>query len=350
MRQFTTKNRNTLRKLKKIATCFVAMALTVALVGCGSGSKSSDSDNKKADTATEKTQVRIAYFPNITHTQALVLKNQGTLEEKWKDTCEVSWTAFNAGPEETEALFAGEIDLGYIGPVPAVSANTKSNGDVQIISNATNAGAVLLSRKGSEIKTVADLAGKTIAVPQLGNTQHLCLLNILEENNLKTTDEGGDITVSASANADIVNLFDNGSIDAAIVPEPWGTTIENNGNAEVLLDANEIFLNGDYPTAVVVATKDFMEKHPDLVEDFLQMHEDATLYINDNQEDAQNIVNTEIQEATGKSLDADVIASAFSRMTVSTALNKDAVLSFADISKNNGFIADVPAADQLFAK
>ena len=350
MRQFTTKKRNTLRKLKKIATCFVAMALTVALVGCGSGSKSSDSDNKKADTATEKTQVRIAYFPNITHTQALVLKNQGTLEEKWKDTCEVSWTAFNAGPEETEALFAGEIDLGYIGPVPAVSANTKSNGDVQIISNATNAGAVLLSRKGSKIKTVADLAGKTIAVPQLGNTQHLCLLNILEENNLKTTDEGGDITVSASANADIVNLFDNGSIDAAIVPEPWGTTIENNGNAEVLLDANEIFLNGDYPTAVVVATKDFMEKHPDLVEDFLQMHEDATLYINDNQEDAQNIVNTEIQEATGKSLDADVIASAFSRMTVSTALNKDAVLSFADISKNNGFIADVPAADQLFAK
>lgn len=350
MRQFTTKNRNTLRKFKKIATCFAAMALTVALVGCGSSSKSSDSDNNKADTTTEKTQVRIAYFPNITHTQALVLKNQGTLEEKWKDSCDVSWTAFNAGPEETEALFAGEIDLGYIGPVPAVSANTKSNGDVQIISNATNAGAVLLSRKGSEIKTVADLAGKTIAVPQLGNTQHLCLLNILEENNLKTTDEGGDITVSASANADIVNLFDNGSIDAAIVPEPWGTTIENNGNAEVLLDANEIFLNGDYPTAVVVATKDFMDKHPDLVEEFLQMHEDATLYINNNQEDAQKIVNTEIQEATGKSLDADVIASAFSRMTVTTTLNKDAVLSFADISKNNGFIADVPEADQLFAK
>lgn len=351
MRQITTKNRKSLRKLKKIATCFAAMALTVALVGCGSGSDSDSSATNKdnANTTSEKTQVRVAYFPNITHTQALVMKNQGTLEEKWKDTCEVTWTAFNAGPEETEALFAGEIDLGYIGPVPAVSANTKSNGDVQIISNVTNAGAVLLSRKDAGIETVADLAGKTIAVPQLGNTQHLCLLNILEENDLKTTDEGGDITVSASANADIVNLFDNGSIDAAIVPEPWGTTIENNGNAEVLLDANEIFLNGDYPTAVVVATKDFMEKHPDLVEEFLQMHEDTTLYINDNQEEAQSIVNTEIKEATGKALDEDVIASAFSRMTVTTTLNKDAVLSFADISKNNGFITDVPEADQLFA-
>ena len=247
-------------------------------------------------------------------------------------------------------MFAGEIDLGYIGPVPAVSANTKSNNEVQIISNATNAGAVLLTRKDAGIETVADLAGKTIAVPQLGNTQHLCLLNILAENNLKTVDKGGDITISASANADIVNLFDNGSIDAAIVPEPWGTTIENNGNAEVLLDANEVFLNGDYPTAVVVATKDFMDAHPDLVEDFLQMHEDATLYINDNQVEAQNIVNTEIEKATGKSLADDVIASAFSRMTVTNSLNKDAVLSFADISKNEGFIADVPAADQLFTE
>lgn len=349
MRQITTKNRKTLRKFQKIATCFAAMALTIALVGCGSDSKSSTTNTDKAGTTSEKTQVRIAYFPNITHTQALVLKNQGTLEEKWKDTCEVTWTAFNAGPEETEALFAGEIDLGYIGPVPAVSANTKSNGDVQIISNVTNAGAVLLSRKGSGINTIADLAGKTIAVPQLGNTQHLCLLNILDENNLKTTDEGGDITVSASANADIVNLFDNGSIDAAIVPEPWGTTIENNGNAEVLLDYDEVFLNGDYPTAVVVATKDFMDKHPDLVEEFLQMHEDATLYINDNQEDAQKIVNTEIQDATGKSLAEDVIANAFSRMTVTTSLNRDAVLSFAKISKNEGFITDVPDAEQLFA-
>lgn len=342
MRQFTKKHQ---KLLKKIATCLGAFALTAILAGCASNSSSPKANNSD----TPKTQVRIAYFPNITHTQALVLKNQGTLEEAWKDTCEVTWTAFNAGPEETEALFAGEIDLGYIGPVPAVSANTKSNGDVQIISNATNAGAILLSRKGSGIETVADLAGKTIAVPQLGNTQHLCLLNILDENHLKTLDEGGDITISASANADIVNLFDNGSIDAAIVPEPWGTTIENNGNAEVLLDATEVFLNGDYPTAVVVATKDFMEAHPDLVEDFLKMHENASLYINDNQEEAQNIVNTEIKEATGKSLADDIIASAFSRMTVTSSLNKDAVLAFADISKNEGFITDVPEADQLFA-
>ena len=172
--------------------------------------------------ASGRTNVRIAYFPNITHTQALVMKNQKTLEEKWKDQCNVTWTSFNAGPAEMEAIFAGEIDLGYIGPVPALSANVKSEGDVQIISNTTNAGAVFLKRKDSGISSLSDLAGKKIAVPQMGNTQHLCLLNILSDQGLKTVDAGGDVTVNASSNADILNLIDNGSVDAALVPEPWG--------------------------------------------------------------------------------------------------------------------------------
>ena len=212
--------------MKKIQKQLALLSLffMILLTAAGCGAKDGESGGK--------TDVRIAYFPNITHTQALVMKNQGTLEEKWKDTCNVTWTSFNAGPAEIEAIFAGEIDLGYIGPVPAVNANVKSNGEVKIISNATNAGAVLLVRKDSGIASVKDLAGKKVAVPQLGNTQHLCLLSLLSENGLKTVDQGGDVTINASSNADILNLIDNGSVEAAVVPEPWGTTIEKNGNAE----------------------------------------------------------------------------------------------------------------------
>lgn len=327
-----------MKRNKKIIALFLTVGMLLSLTACGSGK-----DNKN-----EKTDVRIAYFPNITHTQALVMKNQKTLEERWKDTCNVSWTSFNAGPAEMEAIFAGEIDLGYIGPVPALSANVKSDGDVKIISNATNAGAVLLKRKDSGIESVKDLAGKKVAVPQLGNTQHLCLLNLLSENGLKTTDKGGDVTVNASSNADILNLIDNGSVDAALVPEPWGTTIEKNGNAEILLDYDQVFLEGDYPTAVVIASEDFIEDHPDLVQDFLKAHEDATLYINENTEDAQKIVNTEIEGTTGKSLADDVIKSAFNRMKVTETLNSDAIMQFATISKDEGFIDEIPEEDDVF--
>ena len=247
-----------------------------------------------------------------------------------------------------EAIFAGEIDLGYIGPVPALSANVKSNGDVKIISNTTNAGAVLLKRKDSGIETVADLAGKKVAVPQLGNTQHLCLLNLLTENGLKTTDKGGDVTVNASSNADILNLIDNGSVDAALVPEPWGTTIEKNGNAEILLDYDQILLEGNYPTAVVVASQDFIDEHPELVKEFLKAHEDATLYINDNAEAAQKIVNEEIESTTGKALAEDVIANAFTRMKVNTTLNNEAIMKFAKISNTEGFINKIPEEKDVF--
>ena len=325
--------------LKKLISMIVCLGLVISLAGCGSsGEKESGG----------KTNVRIAYFPNITHTQALVMKNQKTLENKWQDKCNVSWTSFNAGPAEVEAIFAGEIDLGYIGPVPALSANVKSNGDVKIISNVTNAGAVLLKRKDSGIQTVKDLAGKKVAVPQIGNTQHLCLLDLLTQNGLKTVDKGGDVTVSASSNADILNLIDNGSVDAAVVPEPWGTTIEKNGSAEVLLEYDKLFLEGNYPTAVVIAGSDFIKEHPDLVKEFLQAHEDATLYINENATQAQEIVNKEIESVTGKALETDVIQKAFGRMKVDTTLNKEAVMTFAKISKDEGFISTVPEENDVF--
>ncbi len=328
--------------MKKIQKQLILLSLffMILLTAAGCGAKDGETSGK--------TEVRIAYFPNITHTQALVMKNQGTLEEKWKDTCNVTWTSFNAGPAEIEAIFAGEIDLGYIGPVPAVNANVKSNGEVKIISNATNAGAVLLVRKDSGIASVKDLAGKKVAVPQLGNTQHLCLLSLLSENGLKTVDQGGDVTINASSNADILNLIDNGSVEAAVVPEPWGTTIEKNGNAEILLDYDELFLNGEYPSAVVIANGDFMEEHPEYVKEFLELHKEATLFINENLKEAQEIVNSEIESVTGKSIAADVLESAFSRMTADSSLNTEAVMTFANISEEEGFTSKLPEEEDVF--
>lgn len=327
------------KKLLKrtITSMILAIALLPGLSGCGNGGDKSG-----------KTAVRIAYFPNITHSQALVMKAQGTLETKWADTCNVSWTSFNAGPAETEAIFAGEIDLGYIGPVPALSANSKSRGEVKIISNSTDYGAVFLVRKDANIHSIADLSGKKIAVPQLGNTQHLCLLALLSENGLKTADKGGDVTVSASANADILNLIDNGSVDAALVPEPWGATIEKNGSVEVLLDFDELMPNGSYPTAVVVVNEDFMKKHPELVKEFLEAHKDITVYINEHKDDAIKTVNAEIKAATGKALADDIIESAFSRMDITTKLNREAIMLFAQTSKDEGFITAVPEEKDVF--
>lgn len=315
-------------KFKKRFAATIIFTLILGLTGCGSNSN-------------QTPEVHIGYFNNITHPQALLMKAEGSLEECYGDTATVTWTAFNAGPAEVEALFSGNIDIGYIGPVPAITANVKSEGDIQILSSASKGGAVLVKRNGTDINSIADLDGKIVAIPQIGNTQHLCLLNLLSENGLAPETDGGTVTVAAVANADVANTMNNGDIDAALVPEPWGATLLSN-NAELLMDYDTIYYEGDYDVAVVVVRKEFMEEHPELVEQFLREHEAATERMNQELDECLQIINQELEAATGKSIDASILTEAFTRIGVSSELNKESISRFADISLEQEFIDELP--------
>lgn len=324
-----------MRKFKKLLAATTIFTLILGLAGCGSS----------PDQAPE---VHIGYFNNITHPQSLLMKAEGSLEECYGDSATVTWTAFNAGPAEVEALFSGNIDIGYIGPVPAITANVKSGGDVQILSSSSKGGAILVKREGSDINSVSDLSGKIVAIPQIGNTQHLCLLNLLSENGLAPATDGGTVTVAAVANADVANTMNNEDIDAALVPEPWGATLLAN-NAELLMNYDTIYYEGDYDVAVVVVRKEFMEEHPELVEQFLKEHEAATERINNQQSECLQIINQELEAATGKSIDSAILTEAFTRIGVSSELNKDSISRFADISLEQGFIDELPE-DTLYVE
>lgn len=325
-----------MQKWKKLLLMGTFILTAAGLTGCSSQKETG-------------TRINIGYFNNVTHPQALLMKSEGSLESSLGEDIEVNWTAFNAGPAEVEALFAGDIDIGYIGPVPALSANVKSKGDVMILSGATQGGAILITGKDSGIQSVADLSGKTVAIPQIGNTQHLCLLQILKENDLKPVTEGGDVTVSAVANADVANMMERGDIDAALVPEPWGATLLEQG-AEILLDYDQIYMDGKYDVAVVVVRKEFMEENPELVEKFLQEHESATTRIKTEQEQTLETINEELKNATGKSLGENIIKQAFDRIGVGTELNRESVMGFAGISQEQKFINAVPEESSLFAR
>ena len=319
--------------MKKKVLCVVILAMLFLCVGC-------------VDKGTEV--VNIGYFNNITHAQALLMKSEKTLEQQLGSDVEVKWTAFNAGPAEVEALFAGDIDIGYIGPVPALTANVKSSGDVQVLAGATKGGAVLVCSPSQDISGVEDLDGKTVSIPQLGNTQHLSLLKLLSDNGLAPVTSGGSVNVSAVSNADVANTMNRGDIDAALVPEPWGATLIEDG-AKVVLEYDEIYLNGDYDVAVVVVRKEFAQKHPDIVEQFLQVHEETSGKLLHEKEDSLKKINQELLDATGKSLSDSIISEAFTRINVGTDINKESMMGFAGISKEQGFISEIPEEEQLYA-
>lgn len=292
--------------------------------------------------------VRIAHFPNITHSQALVGLANGEFQKQIGENYDVEFKTFNAGPAELEAFLAGEVDLGYIGPGPAINGYVKSGGELVILAGATNAGAILVSAKDLIIDDLKDLAGKKIAVPQLGNTQHLSLLNLLAQNGLSDTTKGGDVEIVAADNPDIKTLLDSGEVDAAFVPEPWGSRLVAEVGANIILDYDEVFRDGRYTTAVVIGRREFVEAHPQIVEAFLKAHVELTAYINENPAQARKTVNEQIAVLTSKPLDEAILEQAFSRLTVTFDPEKASVEDFAAFSVNAGFLDEQPDLTDAF--
>ena len=148
-----------------------------------------------------QTVIRVGAFPNITHPQAMVGKKNGWFEKAMGPQAKIEWKSFNAGPSAIEALFAGAIDMTYIGPNPAISGYVRSNGEaLRIVAGATSGGAALVVRSDSGIQKPEDFHGKKIASPQMGNTQDVALRAWLKAHGMKSTDKGGDVQVIPLAN------------------------------------------------------------------------------------------------------------------------------------------------------
>ncbi|MHC1683106.1 MAG: aliphatic sulfonate ABC transporter substrate-binding protein [Clostridiaceae bacterium] len=316
-------------KLKRLTFLITILIILLSLNGCGLRK------NKK-----EITNVKIGYFTNITHSQALLGINQGQFKKTIGDKIDIDWKQFTAGPNEVEALFSESIDIGYIGPGPALTAYVKSKGEVQIIAGAAEGGSILIARKDVDIGTIKDLSNKKIAVPQFGNTQDLILRSLLKDNNLIDKSKGGTVEIVQSENADTETLFEKGEIDAAIVPEPWGSKFQQEIGAKVVKDYKDLWRNGQFSTAVVVARKEFIEENPDIIENFLRAHIELTSYINENNESAKKLINDEINQLTKKSLSTNEMNNAYKRMTITYNPLKDSIEEMQDLSLNIGFIKE----------
>lgn len=320
--------------LRRWLVVALLIILSVIITGCG------NEGNKQQ-------QVNIAYFPNLTHAQALVGKAEGSFEKAYGPNIKVKWLEFNAGFSEIEALLADEVDIGYIGPGPAIGGYIKSKGRLQIIAGAVNGGAILVARKDAPVNSPRDLAGKRIAIPQFGNTQDLALRELLRQNGLKSTADGGNVDILQAENSDIKTYLARGYIDAALLPEPWGTRLIKEVDAKMVLDYKEILRGGKYPTSVVIVRKEFMDKHPDLVQKFLDTHLQLTEEIQQNPQRAMNLVNSEIKKSQGKNLSDDVLREASKRLVVTYNPESAGIQEFVKILVRSGYLHNRPDTADL---
>jgi NitT/TauT family transport system substrate-binding protein len=288
-----------------------------------------------------KDVVRIGFFPNMLHAQALVGRAQGAFQQALGSGTDVQMVPFNAGPSVIEAMFADQIDIAYIGPNPAINGYIKSKGEALVImAGAASGGAVLVVRNDSNITRPADFAGKKVASPQLGNTQDVALRAWLMGNNLTIGDGAGQVEVVPTANPDILTLFQKKEIAGAWVPEPWGSRLVQEGGGRIYLDERTLWPGGRFVTANIIVSRRFLETHPDEVGKFLEAHVNLTMWINQHPDEAKALMNAQIENLTGKRLPGSELDEAYSRCEITYDPVKDSLVKSADSAFELGFLGN----------
>ncbi len=315
----------------------IAAALLLFLSGCA--------------TSAGKPVIRVAHLPNVTHAQAVIAHGNGWFDGKLGPDAVVEWKIFNAGPSVIEAIFAGQIDIAYAGPSPAINGFIKSGGEaLRVVGGAASGGAALVVRKDAGISSVGDLRNKKIASPQLGNTQDVALRSWLSKNNLTLKEKGGEVQVIPISNADQQTLFLKKDIDAAWTVEPWVSLLVENAGGRIFLEESSLWPGGQYATTLVLVRKNFLEKHPELVKKFLLAHAELTDWVNQNPSEAKKILSEELARETGKVLPSKVLDAAWKRIHFTTDPLESSIREQGRAAFQAGFLKKDPDLSALFER
>lgn len=286
-----------------------ALLAATALVSC---SRASEAPTTAAAAAGPAAELRLGYFPNITHAPALIGLNKGLFTAEL-GTTKLTPQSFNAGGDEIAALLGGSLDAGFIGSSPAINGFAKSNGQaVRLIAGSTSGGAQLVVSPA--ITSPAQLKGRIIATPQKGNTQDVALKKWLAGNNLEQGTGPDKVTVQNLDNPRTLDLYKTGQLAGGWLPEPWSSQLVNAG-AKVLVDEKSLWPNGQFPTTVLIVRTQYLQEHPDAVAALLRGEQKAVDFATSDPTAAKTVTNDAIKQLTNATLPVPVLDRAFAELS-----------------------------------
>lgn len=288
--------------------------------------------------------LRVAYSPNLTHAAAVIGVASGRFARVGR--VQVQTSVYNAGPAAIEAVLFRDIDIAYVGPVPALAAFSRSNGGVQVVAGAAEGGAALIASKQSGAQTPQDLKSARVATPQAGNSQDVAARGYFGELGFTSYEHGGDFRVTATANADLLSMFQSGLLQAAWTVEPWASQLVEEAGGGMLLDEATLWgvasATGPYPTAVIIARKSLIKDHPEVLDAFLRLHAETTDWMNKNPKEALEIAEAAISRITHRSFAPGVFKRAWPRIHFSTDVPRAGLERNAENAARVGFLSAEP--------
>jgi len=318
--------------MRRVTTAAM-IAAALLLAGCSSSSSSSSGSTSITNAGgSSPVTVRLGFLSNITHAPALIAMKEGFFTKALGSAGTLKATAFSAGTEETTAILSGQLDAAYVGPNPAITAWQKSS-DIQIISGVATGGASIVVKKG--ITSAAQLKGKSLATPSLGNTQDVALRYWLKQHGVTTnTTGGGDAFIKPTKpNSAAVLQFKSGQIAGGSEPAPY--------DIQMVQDGGTVLLSEPGVTTLLIVTKSFLSAHPAIVSDLLKAQVQANAFIKSNPTQAQADANAELASYTGKPLKADLITASFKEITFTNDPNQASLKTDADQAVSLGLLKPV---------
>ncbi len=306
--------------------------------------------------AVEKVIVRVGHFPNITHSQAVIghgttRQGKGWFEKFLGPDVEIQWYVYPAGPNAMEALFAGSIDLVYVGPSPTINAYVKSRGEeVRVICGSCSGGAALVVQP-ERIKDIADFKNKTIATPQLGGTQDIAARSWFRSKGFQFNLFGGDVRILPMENVDQLTLFQQGDLDGAWTVEPWVSRLILEAKGKVYLEESSLWpeTGGKYTTTHLVSRRAFLENHLEIVKKWILAHVELTDWIYAHEEEAQYLFNQEIKKEVLQPLPNEVLERAWKKLEATYAPLEQSVKRYAELAFEVGLLKQKPDLSHLYA-
>jgi sulfonate transport system substrate-binding protein len=254
----------------------LAASAVLALTGCVAGEGSSGSAAAAGSSKGGTLNIDFATYNPL----SLVIKKQGWLEASLKDQgVTVNWVQSAGSNKANEALRSGALDVGSTAGSAALLARANGSGIKTIDIFSQPEWAALVVPAGSDITSVADLKGKSVAATK-GTDPYFFLLQSLEQAGLKP----GDVTVQNLQHADGRTALENGSVQAWSGLDPIMAGAEQKG-------AKLLYRNLDFNTyGFLNATESFLKNKPELAQAVVNAYEKARAWAAQNPDQTAQIL------------------------------------------------------------
>ncbi len=248
---------------------FVLLGLLIVLAGCSSNAEGKE-DKKEV--------VRIGIQQSLS--PLWIGKENGWFEEAFSEIgVDVEWVEFQSGPPQFEGIAAGKLDFTEVGNTPVIGGQAADVPfkEIAVTADGYLANAILV-RDDSGIETVADLKGKKIAVAK-GSSAFGFLYQVLEKNNI----DPSELEIIQLQPDEATPAFENGSVDAWSIWEPFISIQTIRNNAEILVNGEDVQLSSP---SFAVARQGIIDEKPEYVDIFLKVFSRAVEWRTENKEEA----------------------------------------------------------------